>query len=662
MTTTTTTTTKSRLPLPLPLPLLRLLLLVGIIVSTVLPVSTVLALDIGAHVTYTGDASPAQITADQNDYAPANLGTRYIFYLSTDANRTLTGLAGGPDGKTVVLYNTGSFFLILAHENAGSTAANRFLFPSATNVVISPGESITLQYQASSVSRWRPAARATILAQTTACSSTDKVRAYDAVTGLFTCAADVSGAGGGDAIEVEDGNDGNTFTAIDTTARLDDSGDIDFQRTAGPPDIVIGVVRPNSVTLTTDTDGVLSVAEGGNGAAPTGDDQVNISDSAAAATWRTLSDSDGATEKLQYDQATNTFSTGTDDDVPDASDFGALSATSPITQTAGTISTSIATNRLVGRTTASAGVMEQITPDATLSLTALGLGVVDVVCTGCLGTTEIANLDTGDVTTGTFATARLPAATPTTTGAVELATTTEVLTGTEAGAFVSTPDGLAALWEKGANESSATTVSFGEGGLFHITGTTTITDIDFDVATNGRCVTAIFDSALTLTHNATTLLLPGGVDILTAANDRATICQDAADNVYVINYVRAAGTPVFDTDSFCVAISDETTNITTGVAKVTFRMPYAFTVTAVRASINTTSSSGIPTFDINEGGTTIITTKLTIDVSELTSVTAAVPPVISDASLADDASMTVDIDVAGTGAKGAKICIIGRHT
>ena len=110
-----------------------------------------------------------------------------------------------------------------------------------------------------------------------------------------------------------------------------------------------------------------------------------------------------------------------------------------------------------------------------------------------------------------------------------------------------------------------------------------------------------------------------------------------------------------------VAISDETTAITTGTAKVTFRMPFAMTVTSVRASLSTASTSGNPTFDINEGGTSILSTKLSIDANEKTSTTAATPPVISDSALADDAEITVDIDTAGTGAKGAKIYLIGRR-
>jgi hypothetical protein len=110
-----------------------------------------------------------------------------------------------------------------------------------------------------------------------------------------------------------------------------------------------------------------------------------------------------------------------------------------------------------------------------------------------------------------------------------------------------------------------------------------------------------------------------------------------------------------------VAVSDETTAITTGTAKVTFRMPFAMTVTAVRASLAVASSSGLPTFDINEGGSTILSTKLTVDANEKTSTTAATAAVISDSALADDAEITIDIDVAGTGAKGAKVYLIGTR-
>ena len=110
-----------------------------------------------------------------------------------------------------------------------------------------------------------------------------------------------------------------------------------------------------------------------------------------------------------------------------------------------------------------------------------------------------------------------------------------------------------------------------------------------------------------------------------------------------------------------IAVGDETTAITTGTAKVTFRMPHAMTLTSVRATLTTASSSGLPTVNIKESGVTIFSTKVTIDATEKTSTTAATAAVLSDTALADDAEMTVDIDVAGTGAAGLKIWLIGTR-
>lgn len=107
-----------------------------------------------------------------------------------------------------------------------------------------------------------------------------------------------------------------------------------------------------------------------------------------------------------------------------------------------------------------------------------------------------------------------------------------------------------------------------------------------------------------------------------------------------------------------IAVSDETTNITTGNAKITFRAPYAMTLYQIpRASLNTASSSGNPAIDINKNGSSIFSTVLTIDANEKTSVTAATPAVLSSNTFADDDEITIDIDTAGTGAKGLKVVI-----
>jgi hypothetical protein len=130
--------------------------------------------------------------------------------------------------------------------------------------------------------------------------------------------------------------------------------------------------------------------------------------------------------------------------------------------------------------------------------------------------------------------------------------------------------------------------------------------------------------------------------------------------IYAGTSVVAAGVNL-NVETLIITVSDETTAITTGTAKTTFRMPWGMTLTAVRASLTTASSSGTPTIDINDGGTTILSTKLTIDANERTSTTAATPAVISDTALADDAEITIDIDVAGTGAAGLKVYLIGTR-
>ena len=122
--------------------------------------------------------------------------------------------------------------------------------------------------------------------------------------------------------------------------------------------------------------------------------------------------------------------------------------------------------------------------------------------------------------------------------------------------------------------------------------------------------------------------------------------------------------PAAQTESFIVACSDESTALTTGTAKVSFRMPYAFTLTVgeggVQASCNQAPTGAILTMDINEAGSTILSTKLTIAIGSTTSV-GGTAPVISDVNLAANALMTVDIDQIGStnAGTGLKIVLIG---
>lgn len=123
-------------------------------------------------------------------------------------------------------------------------------------------------------------------------------------------------------------------------------------------------------------------------------------------------------------------------------------------------------------------------------------------------------------------------------------------------------------------------------------------------------------------------------------------------------------------DEFCVAVSDETTTLTTGTAKVTFNMPRAMTVTSVFAYVRTAPTGGVINVDINEdadaegagGAVDILSTNITIDSGERRSSTAATPPVIADSALAQHSEMTIDIDVVTGTPNGLKVCFVGSFS
>lgn len=133
-------------------------------------------------------------------------------------------------------------------------------------------------------------------------------------------------------------------------------------------------------------------------------------------------------------------------------------------------------------------------------------------------------------------------------------------------------------------------------------------------------------------------------------------CQDNG------NEVSDLGTNTQGAEVLVFALSDETTAIAATGQKLSTRMPYPFCLTKCRASLNSASAASGPfTIDIEEGGVSVFTTDLLeIDDTELTSVTAATQPNITDHYLADDAVITFDVDDVGDGAAtGAKVTLYG---
>ena len=110
-------------------------------------------------------STPAQITANQNDYAFPRTGidsTEEISgndevtfqRLSSDASRNITGIVAKGHSWLYVLANVGSFSIVLVNESSLSVAANRIITGTGGNITIAAGESVSLIYDATTA-RWR---------------------------------------------------------------------------------------------------------------------------------------------------------------------------------------------------------------------------------------------------------------------------------------------------------------------------------------------------------------------------------------------------------------------------------------------------------------------------------------------------------------------------
>jgi len=234
-------------------------------------------------------------------------------------------------------------------------------------------------------------------------------------------------------------------------------------------------------------------------------------------------------------------------------------------------------------------------------------------------------------------------------------------------AFGPTGEGF---FEKGGDIASGSpTIIDTDGTMFDVTGTTGFTA--FTVA-KGRIFMLQFDGALTMTHGAGTLDLLGGANITTVAGDMGLFYATAANVVRMLSWTPVSGftraqlSPAAKQEVIAIACGDETTATAAATAVVTFHMPYAFTLTGVKAGVTTAPVGSVLTVDINEAGSTVLTTKLTIDASEKTSGTAATAAVIGGAgpALADNALMTIDVDGVGSSTAGAglKVYLIGYAT
>lgn len=116
----------------------------------------------------------------------------------------------------------------------------------------------------------------------------------------------------------------------------------------------------------------------------------------------------------------------------------------------------------------------------------------------------------------------------------------QVLYDATLGAFhlITTPQGSTSAF---ANLASATTTDLGSIGSRKatITGTATVTSFGSSASTSNPVYDLRFSAGAILTHNSTSLTLPGGANILTATNDYAQALYLGSGNWQVVSYQRA---------------------------------------------------------------------------------------------------------------------------
>lgn len=198
---------------------------------------------------------------------------------------------------------------------------------------------------------------------------------------------------------------------------------------------------------------------------------------------------------------------------------------------------------------------------------------------------------------------------------------------------------LDAISVKGSNIASATTTNIAgaTGDFVDITGTTTITGLGTAAAGVER--TVHFTGALTLTHNATSLILPGGANIVTVAGDIAVFRSLGSGNWRCIDYspvgalpVNRGGTGVLDGNivGLNFVIDGGGATLTTGV-KGYVRIPFACTV--LEASL-LADQSGSVVVDIWKD------TYANFPPVSGDKITASAPPTIASTTKSTDTTLT----------------------
>jgi hypothetical protein len=102
--------------------------------------------------------------AQQDNFALGATSCYLRLSSSAAASRTVTGMTGGFDGRLVVLDSSGhtsTGSIVVAHESASSTAANRFNNSTGANITLAVADRLVVMYEATTA-RWKNVSAAAV--------------------------------------------------------------------------------------------------------------------------------------------------------------------------------------------------------------------------------------------------------------------------------------------------------------------------------------------------------------------------------------------------------------------------------------------------------------------------------------------------------------------